>query len=211
MKEQVKDLLRETLQLEYEKRDASFAMNDAAKNAENEFGIDKQVLKKCKDYFYYHTLGWMNGDPLTLNKEEKFKDRISPIFIKLKEVVSNLQRCGQIDLLDDYLAAMDIQGIHIKIDHKDPDIADVDIIKDIIDSMCGWQKVICENADIIKDEHAPQSEELNFTPKSKYKEVFNLYNRKINGKDVDDKIRDKVAFCEMYESALNQVDDIKGS
>lgn len=209
MDSQVLDLLDETQRVEDEKKVASKAMNELAKDASTTLNADKATLKKCKDYVYYHKNGWVNGNPLDLDPEEKFKDRISPTFKKLRDIILDLQANGMTDLLNDYIGALEGYGIHLTIDAADPIVSDVDEIKEVIKSMCGYQKVICENADIIREEHSQESEDLNFTPKSKYKEIFGLYSRKMKGKDIDDNVQDKVTFCEMYETALNEVNDME--
>lgn len=209
MDSQVLDLLDETRKVEDEKKVAAKAMNELAKDAANSLNADPSTLKKCKDYKYYYGRGWVNENPLELDKDEKFKDRISPTFKKLRDIILDLQANGMTDLLKPYIGALEGYGIHITIDEADPIVSDVEEIKEVIESMCGYQQVICENSDIIKEEHSPKSEELNFTPASKYKEVFGLYSRKMKGKDIDDSIQDKVTFCEMYETALNEVNDME--
>lgn len=209
MDSQVLDLLDETTKIEEEKKIASKAMNELAKDAEKSLNADKATLKKCKDYVYYHGNGWVNGNPLDLDPEEKFKDRLSPTFKKLRDIVLDLQANGMIDLLNEYIGALEGFGIHITIDDADPIVSDVVETKEVIKSMCGYQKVICENSDIIREEHSQQSEDLNFTPKAKYKEVFGFYSRKMKGKDIDDSVQDKITACEMYETALNEVNDME--
>jgi hypothetical protein len=129
------------------------------------------------------------------------------MFRKLRDTVIELQSNGMIDVLKDYISALEGYGIHITIDPKDPDVDNVDEVRNVISSMCAYQQVITENSDIIGEEHAQQSEDLNFAPKTKYKEIFGFYSKKLKGKDVDDNIQDKVVFCEMYETALNIIND----
>lgn len=209
MDSDVLNLLSETERIENEKKVASKAMNELAKDAAKTLNGDASVIKKCKDYYYYHKNGWIDNDPLNLDPEEKFKDRISPVFKKLRDIVIDLQTNGMVDLLNPYISALEGYGIKVIIDPADPVVSDVDELKEVVKSMCGYQKVICENADIIREDHSQESEDLNFTPKSKYKEVFGLYSRKMKGKDVDDNIQDRVTFCEMYETALNEVNDLE--
>lgn len=209
MDSQVLDLLDETSKIEDEKKVAAKAMNELAKDAAKTLNGDASVIKKCKDYSYYHGKGWVNGDPLNLDPDEKFKDRISPIMKKLRDIIVDLQANGMTELLTPYFSALEGYGIHVTLDEEVPTISDVNELKTVITSMCGYQQVICENSEIIKEEHSKKSEELNFTPASKYKEVFGLYSRKMKGKDIDDSIQDKVTFCEMYETALNEVQDME--
>ena len=207
MDSQVQDLLNETSILDDEKKMAAKNMNGLAKDAEKSLNACAATMKKCKDYVFYKGKAWINGDPLNLDKDEKVKDKLSPMFRKLRDTVIELQSNGMIDVLKDYISALEGYGIHITIDPKDPDVNNVDEVRNVISSMCAYQQIITENSDIIGEEHAQQSEDLNFAPKTKYKEIFGFYSKKLKGKDVDDNIQDKVVFCEMYETALNIIND----
>ena len=71
----LENTLAESLQTLEEKKNYSKEMNRNFSNASKLTGLDAKVIRRVKDYRYYHGLGWM-GSSLSLDKEEKFKDRI---------------------------------------------------------------------------------------------------------------------------------------
>lgn len=207
MAKDAKELLEESVQVLDEKKTAQKTINAMAKDAEESLGIDSATTKYCKGIYHTKGKGWLNGNPLSLDKDSKIKDKTSQIMIKLRDEILYLQRIGHTDWLNDYLSALEGYGIHITIDPVDPVVSNTDEIEEVIKSMCGYQLVIDENSETIKEDHGQQSEDLNFTPKKNYTEVLGLYNKIQNGKDVDDEYQDKIASLEMLETALNLVYD----
>lgn len=207
MAKNAQELLEESTQVLDEKKMAQKTMNAMAKDAEESLNIDSATTKYCKGIYHTKGKGWLNGNPLALDKDSKVKDKTSQIMIKLRDEILYLQRIGHTDWLNDYLSALDGYGIHITIDAVDPVVSDTNEIEEVIKSMCGYQLVIDENSEKIKEDHGQQSEDLNFAPKKNYAEVLGLYNKIQNGKDVDDEFQDKIANLEMLETALNLVYD----
>lgn len=207
MAKNAKELLEESIQVLDEKKQAQKAMNGLAKDCEESLNIDAATVKFCKNVYWTKGKAWEHGSPLVLNKDEKIKDKTSQLMIKLRDLILNLRRIGHIDWLTDYFSALDGCGIHIAVDEQAPDVSSPDEIEEVIKSMCGYQLVVDENADKIKEDHGQQSEDLNFAPKKNYAEVLGLYNKIQNGKDVDDEFQDKITQLEMLETALNLVYD----
>jgi hypothetical protein len=198
--------MQEAHRLHVEKKEASVSMNGIAAEAAERNGLVKQQMNRLKDYAYYHGSGWDNGDPLTLAKGAKFPDRVSPCFRKLAQVITDCQEAGCLEWLDEYFDALASRGITVTVDPKAPVAKDPDDVKSAVVAMKSYQAVICSNADEIV-ELGTTAEDMSFAPKQKFKELVGLYDRVNDGKDVDDFVQDRVAFCELYESAVNRVHD----
>lgn len=207
MAKDAKELLDESIEVLEEKKQAQKAMNGLAKDSEESLGANKSVVKFCKDIYFTKGKAWVGGSPLTLDSQEKVKDKTSQLMIKLRDLILNLQSIGHVDWLTDYFSALEGYGIHITVDDADPEVSDTDEIEEVIKSMCAYQSIIKDNSEIIKETHGQESEDLNFAPKKDYSQVVSLYNKIQNGKDVDDEYQDKITRLEMFETALNLVYD----
>jgi hypothetical protein len=51
------------------------------------------------------------------------------------------------------------------------------------------------------------AEEIEFSPKNKFKEIVTLYHRREEGADIEDTCQDKIAYAELYESAITKISD----
>jgi hypothetical protein len=210
MPEQIKEvenLLNKSVNLLDEVKTARKSINTMAKDSEKSLGADASIVKSCKDMYYTKGKAWVGNDPLTLDKDEKVKDKISPVFIKLRDIVVDLQHIGHIEWLQEYLSAIEGYGIHIKIDDVAPTVNDPAEMEEVIKSMTGYQKVISDNSEEIKEKHAQKAEDINFSPKKEYTGVVGLYSKLINKKDVDDAYQQKIADLESTETAYNIVYD----
>jgi hypothetical protein len=97
-------------------------------------------------------------------------------------------------------------GINITVDYKDVVAKDPADVKATIASLSGYQKVICDSSDEII-EFGKQAEELDVVPSNKFKELVAFIVKKEEGKDIEDPVQNRITFCELYESALNKVQD----
>lgn len=210
MEEKKIDLLRQTAEVDKVKKSAYKSMETLCKNASKSFNIEKSVLRRCKDYVYYHGRGWLKNFPLDLSPEEPFKDRVSPTFKKLLEIIDDLQQIGQIEFLKPYLEALEIYGVKINIESNPAKVSSVKECKAVINAMCDCQAVICEKADIIKYEHAPKSEKLNLAPKENYKDVYGLYSQKVNGRNINNSTQKKLSKLKMFGNTLCELNSTKG-
>lgn len=200
------ELLDESLTLLEEKKTAQKTINTMAKDASAALGVPASVIKKCKDLYFTKGKAW-NGGPLSLDKDEKVKDKISQVMIKLVEVIQLFQNVGHVDWLDDYISALEGFGIHLSIDDVTPLTSDPDETEEIIKSMLAYQAIIKDNTEMIREDHGTESENLNFAPKKDYSQVVSFYNKVKDGKDVDDEYQDKVTALEMLETAMNLIYD----
>jgi hypothetical protein len=207
-KDDIKELLQDSSRALSESKEAKKTINSMAKDAEKALGVPASTLKYCKNLYYTKGKGWTSKTaPLSLDSEAKVKDKFSQLFIKLRDVIANLREIGHTDWLDDYITALDAEGIHLTMDAVAAKTSSPDEAADLISSLCAYQAVVDESSQTIKEEHAQKSEDLNFAPKSKYAEVASLYSKIQDGKDVDDEFQDKITSLEMLETALNLVYD----
>ena len=80
--------------------------------------VDKMHIYKYKDMRYYYGRGWTESSISKPDPDEKFKDRVSPCFRRLVEIVEILREVGDLKLLEKYLADVAGKGIHIQIDNR---------------------------------------------------------------------------------------------
>jgi hypothetical protein len=200
-------LMQESHEIFERKREASQHMNMVAKETAKAQHIEKPILIRTKDYLHYRGMGWLSGDPLAKDPEEKFPDRVSPTFRKLLQITEDLAAVGRLEMLDVYLDALRKHGIDIKIDPSDVRVQDIDETWQAIENMSGFQTTICECNDEIVDIKAVEAEDINFTPKNEFKKVLTFYDKKKRNKDIDDEYQDWVAHLELVETSVNKVYD----
>ena len=58
---------------------------------------------------------------------------------------------------------------------------------------------------LIKENHAPKADELNFTKASDYGYVLGLYDKVKSKKNIDDEVQEKFLRLEMLENAMGLV------
>lgn len=200
------------------KVEATHNMHDTAADTVENLGdtnITKSLVLRIKDYLYYRGRGWASSvDPIKRaikdeeHPQEKFPDRVSPCFRRLVTIITDMRKANMLDELNVYLDALKAYGITITVDNShEPHISDVQRVglKAAIETMSLYQRIICETADELKDELGEAAESIKFSPKNKFKELVSLTYRKNNGKEVDDKIHDKIYATELYENGLTSV------
>jgi hypothetical protein len=202
------ELMKDSHEIFIEKKEASQQKNLVAKETAKIQGIEKPVLARCSDYLHYRGLGWQNNDPLEKDPEERFPDRVSPVFRKLVQLVKDLDDIGHLDFLDVYLDAVKAKGIEIIIKSNGPRVNDIDETWQAIENMSSFQSIICKCNDEIVDVKAVEAEDINFTPKNEFKKVLTFYDKKQNNKpSVDDQYQDWITHLEMTETAVSKVYD----
>jgi len=191
-----------------EKKAASKHMSTIAKDTAKMQKTEPQLLNRVKDYVYYRGRGWLDN-PLELDPQEKFKDRVSPTFKKLVQIIDDVYAVGQEDMLNDYLDYIrNERGIDIQVTGKAQVVKDKDDTWSAVQAMCGYQGTICALADEINFIHTEISEELNFTAKKDFKEALGFYAKVQESKpSVDDINQDKQLQLEMCGTAFNQIFD----
>ena len=167
---------------------------EVCKHLSKSTSIPMPDLYKYKDMVYYKGRGWANNNSIEPPVQgEDFKDRVSPCFRRLYEIVSILKSVNDLELLDKYLSDMRAVGIDIRID---PDGVNVGIDKETVSegvkSMCDLQKIICENADTVRD-MGESAEEEGLCPKGRFKGLAEDYYKIQQGKDLEDKLHDVIA------------------
>ena len=203
---EITSLLDESVQSLSEQKEAKKTINSMAKDAEKALGLSAATIKQCKNLYHTKGKGWAGG-PLTLDSDAKVKDKLSQLFIKLRDTVVTLRDAGQTEWLDDYFAALASEGINITLAPIPAKTSAPDEVKSLISSLCAYQAVVDESTETIKEEHGQKAEDLNFSPKSAYSKVLSLYNKVKDGKDVDDEYQDKITELEMIETAFNLIYD----
>lgn len=186
-------------------------MNNIAKSCSKQTGIDRNTLMRVKDYLHYRGRGW-GEDCLSKSEEsEKYPDRVSPTFRHLIDIVTNAYATGKEDLLDVYLSAVKERGITISIDTSkftQPSSDSKEIISEALKIMDPLQCDICEKNDYMNDVLAQDAENVNLSPKNKYKQLVKLAASKQLGRDVEDKVQDEYLKMELFHSGLEFVTDI---
>ena len=201
--EKIEELLDDSLDTLSDKKRYSKTMNSIIKDCAKSMGIEPSVLKKVKNYYHYKGVNWSDKNPLQKNSEIKEKDKVAPIFIKLKEVVDNLRAVGDENFLKEYLDAMNQCGIHISIDFEESGYDDekISTIKTVLDSASKLQTNVDTLAEELKENKSSEAEKLNFTPKSQFCGVLGILDKINEGKNVDDKIQDTFTEITMLNNA----------
>lgn len=191
MEETAYDVVEESIGSLEDKKRYSKEMNHRLKDASKEAGIDTGALKRVKDYVYYKGKAWVDGDPFVLGKE-KLKDKLSPLFIRLHQVIDDVYAVGQPEILAEYLKKLETFGIRIVLTDFAPSQAtsNSDACADAIADAIGYQKSIHVLNDRINEEDAPKAESLGFGPRREYNKLISLLADKRDGKDIDDKIQE---------------------
>lgn len=205
---EVLDLLCSSADTLREKKEINKKMNEVFKNVAGNVGVASDRIRKTKDYVYYEGRGM--SDPLTVDKEqkEKFKDRVSPTFIKLLEIVENCVAFGYEDLLEKYTDALAERGISLTVDKSviEPLTEEsIEMVKHAVDSGCSLQKDICDCADQIKDVDSETAEALDFVKKGDYKKVAEFFENKDSNKDVEKKYTEESKRLDMLGEAYQSI------
>ena len=211
--EKIEELLDDSLETLADKKRFAKTMNTIIKDCAKKNNVDPKVIKAVKNYKHYKGVNWVNNNPLEKNKDVKEKDKVSPIFIKLLEVVENLRAIGDKEFLEPYLNAIAEHGIKIDIEFADTD-KDVEEIMEVIDSASKLQTNVDTLAEELKEEKSNEAEELNFTPKSSFCNVLGILEKINEGKEVDDTLQSRFTEITMLNNAYTYLsaknDESKG-
>lgn len=185
-KQEVKKLMEEASRTLTRKTLNSKEMNALAKAGEQELGISRDSLLRIKDYVHYKGNGWVDGNPLEKDPDlaVRFPDRVSPIFIKLLNLVKDLKEIGRMDIIQEYLDELELRGIKLVIDIEEKPTNERAV--EIVERLDRFQNNICMLANEIRDNYKPHAEKLGFTPKRDFDKVLELYTKKDSGIDVTD-------------------------
>lgn len=191
MKETAYDVVEDSLGTFNDKKNYNKQMNSKFRDASKIAKIDAARLRRTKDYVHYKKMGWIDNNPFELNPQEKFKDRVSPIFIKLITLIDDIKSLGMDYIVQEYFDKLDAMGIHIDYSEYVPTAVpeNLDACQEAIEYGNKLQGSICTLADKIRDEDSVKAEELGFGPKKEYVKLISLLADKRDGKDIDDKIQ----------------------
>lgn len=204
------ELLNKANKVLNKKKETSRRMNEMAKIGETEFNIKKEAFLRMKDYTHYKGAGWVDGDPLKKDPEipVRFPDRVSPIFIKLYDLISDLSSIGYLGLIEPYLESLYSKGITISIDIPQAPLNQGAV--DLVYELDGYQNTICNLANEIRDNFKPEAEKLGLTPKRDFDKVLEIHNKMVSGLDVGEQahklITENLATNEATELVLNETD-----
>jgi len=200
--DQAEDILNDAKDTSASKKEFAKTLKATLKECADKNNLDKKTLTHIKNYYYYKGKSWLNGDPLTKDKDAKQKDKIAPVFIKLLEIVEDLEKIGDTDFLAPYTNALLAHGIKIDIDAGPAVTNDsLDVIRDTIETACKYQTNIDTLDEQLKQESAVQAEEIGFVPKGTFMKVLSTYEKIKEEKDVDDTIQDNIAKSLMVSEA----------
>lgn len=199
--EQIEELLDDSLETLTDKKRFSKTMNTIIKDCAKANNLEPKVLKAVKNYHHYSGANWANNNPLEKDSTKKEKDKVSPVFIKLLEIVENLRKVGDIEFLKPYLTALASKGIKIEIDYDETNNKLKEIME-VIDSASKLQTNVDTLNKELKEVKSVESEELNFTPKDSFVGVLGILDKIKNGKNVDDKIQSNFTELTMMTNAF---------
>lgn len=206
---QVEELLNDAHDNLADKKQFTKAMKDTLKECGQTNNIEKKVLTHVKDYYHYKGANWQDGSPLKKNPNAEYKDKVSPVFIKLLNIFQDLEAVGDTAFLQPYVDALLPYGIKIEFDAKTPDTKDsLDDIRQKIETASNYQTNIDAVAKRIKEDNCQKSEEIGFVPKSTFNSVLTTYEKIIEKKEVEDKVQQTIANSLMTADAFNYLSNL---
>lgn len=159
--------------------------SNIAEGLSDQLHISKVAVWKYKDYKYYKGRGWTKSSISKPDPDEKFKDRVSPCFRKLLDIVKTCKHVGDLSILREYITDMAKEGIHITIDPDNLNFVDQSTFQEGIDDMCDIQANICATADAVRD-MGPEAENINLCKSTRFKRLAEEYY-KLNSNRSDEK------------------------
>ena len=169
------------------------------KEVAHHYHIDRDVIYAYADYLHYSGNAWEEGNPLKLVSGEHVKDKISPTFIKLLNIINVLRDVSDLEFLRPYLTALREHGIDIKIVPHDS-LSDKTFLEDNMALIEEQQCIICEESHFLKYK-GEEAEENQFSTKNKFKELTESYY-KINNGIKSEKVINKLTK-DMFKNHIN--------
>lgn len=207
MIEKVEDLLDDSLDTFNDRKRFLREQTSVIKELAEKNGLDKSQLKRVMSYKHYSGKGWIDNNPLSIDKQSKEKDKLSSIFIKFRDAIIDIVSVGGDKILEPYIKELKKCGITVDLsdvgtlDVKD----DYDTIMETIDSACKYQTNIDTLSEEITEVKGAESEEIGFTPKNSFGNIISKYSRISEGKGekVEDDIQKNIAKNLMCANAFN--------
>ena len=199
------ELLNISLDIVSEKKQAVKTMNMMLADTAKTYGVNKKILSSARDIAFTKGKGWKNDNPFDLDTDAEIKDKTSQLFMKVRDTIKALNEIGKTEWLTPYISALEGYGIHLSVDAKDVDATASTEVGEAITSMNAYQQIKFDNDKLIKENHAPKADELNFTKASDYGYVLGLYDKVKSKKNIDDEVQEKFLRLEMLENAMGLV------
>lgn len=198
-------LFEEALPFVEAKSQASKEMSRVSKHVKDITHYDSEDITTYKDMIHYKSLGWTDTPITRPDPAVKFKDRVSPCFRRLTELVRIAKAFGDVDILKEYIDACKEVGVEIII-HDIPDNSGIyDETKDLMHQMDKLQGIVCQNANKLRD-MGEQAEEETLCPKGKFKELAeSYYKRKCEEKDVSDALHKTLTDNLLHNNGIKEV------
>lgn len=204
---QIEELLDDSYETFIDKVNFTKTQKNILDETSKRNGLEKSLLKKITKYMFYKGKGWENNNSLKLDKTAKDKDKLTPIFAKLREVIVDFVSIGAEDELKPYLDELAKWGINITFNNMAQLIINDshEVIMDALDSACKLQTNINALDEVITEEKSTESEEIGFTPKSSFKNTLGYYAKIKDGKGdkIEDKMQSEIEKSLMMNNALS--------
>ena len=204
------ELLEKSLEIARDKKTTGKALSEVKKRLIKESGADKNLLKGYLKIANEKGRAWV-GSALTIDPDAKHKDSTSTLFAKVLALFQATEHFNDTEILSDYLNELKNAGITITVDSGKFAHADTTAVKagfsEEVTSAKSYMRTLESYSDQVKDELAPLSEELNFTPAASFSKIAGLYGRAKAGKEIDDAVQTILLNNEMLSTAANLVKD----
>lgn len=175
------EILAEAIDLDMQEKQEYKDMNDLCATASKDLAIDKQTLRRFKDYNYYYGRGWVSGNPLDRAKGDdsvEYPDRVSSVMIKFAQIINDCVEVGDINFLIPYLQALKNRyGITVTIDAQQGSDERLKKVDQYIQPMCVNQANICNIADQLKGPVTDKAVENKICSKYKFRSLVRLNSR----------------------------------
>lgn len=159
--------------------------------------VDREALRKYKDYWHFYGNGWGcredgTEDPLLLSKDvKKNRDKISPCFRKLLDIVTVCSIFGDYKMLEPYIKSLSDYGINITINI--PEKEHKSEYDDFIASAEEYQSVLCEIFKDLREEKKPEADLKNIVSKTNFNTATAAYNKLKHDRNIKDSL-DRMAL-----------------
>lgn len=187
-----------------EKSKASIQMSQVQKSVKEITHYPSEDITLYKDIIHYKGLGWTETSISPPDPTVKFKDRVSPTFRKLAEIIRVCKEFGDMDILKEYFEDMKKLGIIIKVEDIPDNRKVQENVKDLMAQMDALQGTICHNANMLRD-MGVEAEEAGLCPKGEFKELAEDNYSIIHGADKSDQLHDKVCKNLLHNHGIGEV------
>jgi hypothetical protein len=205
------ELLTHSMSVLTEKKQAVKTMKEMLADTAKTYGVNKKVLSSACDVSFTKGKGWKNNNPFDLDKDADIKDKTSMLFMKMRDIIKDLRDIGKLSWLNPYISALEGEGIKLSIEDKEVDATASKEVEEAIKSINAYQQIKFDDDKLLKEKHAPKSDDLNFTKAADYGYVLGLYDKVKSKKNIDDEVQEKFLRLELLENAMGLVQNEQGN